>query len=100
MRKRTYNRFDRALTGFTAGFLIPVILFFLVFWFGERDVSFADYIRNMWKLHALVKLMSLCVFTNILVFYGFIRLKYDRAARGVLGATILYAFAVLLSRAF
>jgi len=40
------------------------------------------------------------VFANLLVFMGFIRLKYEQSARGVLGATILYALAVLISKAF
>jgi len=34
------------------------------------------------------------------VFMGFIRIKYDKAARGVLGATIIYGLAIIISRAF
>jgi hypothetical protein len=54
----------------------------------------------MWRLQALIKIFSLCVFTNLAAFWGFLRLKYERAARGVLGATILYAIVVLISKAF
>ncbi|HDR52296.1 MAG TPA: hypothetical protein ENN90_11860 [Mariniphaga anaerophila] len=100
MQRKKRKPLDLPVIGFLAGFLVPVLVFFGVFWFGEKGVSFKNYVKNLWHLQALVKLGSLCVFTNLLVFMGFIRLKYDQSARGVLGATILYALAVLISRAF
>jgi hypothetical protein len=100
MPRRNAKPLDSLAIGFSTGFFVPVLIFLTVYIFGEQDVSFSDYIKNLWKLQALIKLMSLCVFANLLVFMGFIRLKYDRAARGVLGATILYAIAVLISRGF
>lgn len=99
MARRNRKQLDSVVVGFAAGFSVPVLVFFAVYFFGEQDVSFTGYIRNLWRLQALVKLVSLCVFANLLVFMGFIRLKYDRAAQGVLGATILYGLAVLVSRA-
>ena len=38
----------------------------------------------------LSKVMSLSLLMNLLVFFIFIRLKYDLAARSVLGATLVY----------
>ncbi len=100
--KQRKNRqlLNSPLIGFLAGFLLPVLIFLAVYRFGERAVSFSSYVKNLWHLHALVKLGSLCVFANLLIFMGFIRLKYDRSARGVLGATILYALVVLVTRIF
>ncbi|MDX9909349.1 MAG: hypothetical protein RBS23_07790 [Mariniphaga sp.] len=100
MQRRKRKPLDSPGIGFAIGFLLPVVIFFMVYWFGESGVTFKNYVRNLWHLQALIKLGSLCVFANLLVFMGFIRLKYDRSARGVLGATILYAFAVLISRVF
>ncbi len=100
MQRRKRKPLDSPGIGFAIGFLLPVVIFFMVYWFGESVVTFENYVRNLWHLQALIKLGSLCVFANLLVFMGFIRLKYDRSARGVLGATILYAFAVLISRVF
>ena len=100
MQRKKRKPFNSPGIGFLAGFLVPILVFFGVYWFGESDVSFENYMKNLWHLQALVKLGSLCVFANLLVFMGFIRLKYDQSARGVLGATILYALAVLISRAF
>ena len=100
MRRRKHKTFDSATTGFLVGFLVPVVVFFAVYFFGEKGISFKNYVGNLWHLHALVKLGSLCVFANLAIFMGFIRNKYDKAAKGVLSATLIYAFAVLVSRAF
>ena len=100
MQKRKQNPLDKTGIGLLAGFMVPVLLFFAVYFFGESDIEFSNYVKSLWQIHALVKLGSLCVFANLLVFMGFIKLKYDKAAKGVLGATLIYAFAVLVSRAF
>ncbi len=100
MQRRKQNKFDTMGTGFLTGLFLPVIIFFVVFLFSDKGMSLKEYVGNMWQLHALVKLGSLCVFPNVLIFMRFIKLKYDKAARGVLGVTILYAFGVLLTRAF
>ena len=100
MQRGKRNKFDNTAVGFVAGLFLPVIIFLMVFFFSEKGLSFTKYIQNMWQLHALVKLGSLCVFANLAIFMGFIKLKYDKAARGVLAVTLLYAFAVLVSRAF
>ena len=98
-RKKT-KKFDTLRTGFLVGFVVPVIVFFLAYLIGDSDVTFFQHTRSLWKLNAFVKLGSLCVFVNSAVFMGFIKLKYEKTARGILGATIIYALAILISRAF
>lgn len=100
MPRKKRQPFDSYGIGFLLGFLVPLIIFFAVYFFGQQEISFSNYVNNLWHLQALVKLASLCIFSNLLVFMGFIRLKYDQSARGVLGATILYGLAILISRAF
>lgn len=99
MPQTNRNRFDNTLIGFLVGFALPVVVFFVVYLFGNNSVSFTDYMKGLWKLQALIKLGSLCVFLNSAVFMGFIQLKFEKAARGVLGATIIYAIFVMISRA-
>lgn len=100
MQARKKNKFDNTGIGLFVGFLLPLFIFFVVYLFSENDLPFPDYIKGLWRLQSLVKLGSLCVFANSAVFMGFIKLKYDKAARGVLGATLVYALVVLISRAF
>lgn len=99
MQRRKRKKFDNMATGMLTGFLLPLIIFFLVYQFGETNVTFSNYVNSLWHLQALVKLVSLCVFANVAVFFGFLKIKHEQAARGVLGATIVYAFVVLISRA-
>jgi hypothetical protein len=99
MQKRVKKQVYRPITGFFAGFLIPLIIFVAVYFIRETEISFKDYVISLTRLNALIKLGSLCVFANLLVFMGFIRINYDRAARGVLGATIIYAIIILIVKA-
>ncbi|MDX1284617.1 MAG: hypothetical protein R3182_06385 [Draconibacterium sp.] len=99
MQRRKKNKIDNMGIGLVAGFIFPIIIFFIAYLADDNNVSFAQYIKGLWRLQALIKLGSLCVFANVAVFWGFLKLKYEKAARGVLGATILYAFVVLISRA-
>ncbi len=100
MQQRKKNRLDNFTIGALAGFIVPVIIFFAVYLIGESGTSFSNYVGNLMYLQALVKLGSLCVFANSAVFMLFIKMKYDKTARGVLGATILYAIAVMISQVF
>ena len=100
MLRRKTNRLDNVGIGFLIGFLLPVIIFFVVYLIGKKDISIAEYTNSLMQLNVLVKLGSLCVFVNSAVFMGFIKLKFEKTARGVLGATIIYAFVILISLAF
>jgi hypothetical protein len=100
MQKRKTNKLDNVGIGFLVGFLLPVIFFFVVYLVGKNNISFSEYISSLWQLNVLIKLGSLCVFVNSAVFMGFIKLKFEKTARGILGATIIYAFVVLISRVF
>lgn len=98
MQRRSKNKYDTPGVGLITGLVLPVFLFFIVYLVKENTVSFVQYIKGMWHMQALIKLGSLCVFANAAVFWIFLKAKYEKAARGVLGATLLYAFVVLISR--
>ena len=100
MQRRKTNRFDNVGIGFLIGFIVPVIVFFIVYLIGNNEISVSEYIKSLQQLNVLVKLGSLCVFINSAIFMGFIQLKFEKTARGILGMTILYAFVILISRAF
>jgi hypothetical protein len=100
MQRHKTNKLDNIGIGFLMGFLLPVIIFFMVYLFGKNNIAISEYISSLWQLNVFVKLVSLCVFVNSAVFMGFIKLKFEKTARGILGATIIYAFLVLISRAF
>lgn len=100
MQGRRKNRFDNIGIGFLIGFVLPVLVFAFVYIAGKNDISILEYMYSLQQLNVLIKLGSLCVFVNSAVFMGFIHLKFEKTARGILGATIIYAFIILISRAF
>jgi hypothetical protein len=100
MQRRKINKLDNVGIGFFAGFVLPVIVFFVVWLIGKNEMSLSSYTQTLMQLNVLIKLGSLCVFLNSALFMGLINLKFEKTARGVLGATIIYAFVVLISRLF
>ena len=98
MQRRRKNKLDHAGIGLLIGFSVPVLVFFIVYLFSNQNVSLVQYAESLWKIHALIKLGSLCVFVNSIVFMIFIKMKHENTARGILGATMIYAFVVLISK--
>ena len=96
LRKR--NRFDRILTGWLLGTIVPLIIFFITYEVKYSEMEFSVYLRNIWNMKIFLKILSLCVFPNLAFFMVFYRQKYDMAARGVIMATFMYAFLVLIAK--
>ncbi len=96
MRKRKKN--DKMGIGFMAGILLPLVIFVFIHYTRYPDVPLIDYAKDLWEMKVFIKIMSLCVFPNLLVFLLYIRRKKDAAARGVLAATFVYALLVLISQ--
>lgn len=86
--------------GFWPGLLGPLLVFIVVYLVKNEGESLSQFVKGLWAFDVLIKLLSLCVFPNLLMFLFFIRKKYDMAARGVLMATFIYAFVVLFSKLF
>ena len=86
--------------GFWPGLIFPIVVFLLMYVVKSKDLSFLEYLSGLWKFNILLKLLTLCVLPNLLLFLYFFRKRYDMAARGVLMATFVYAFLVIISKAF
>ena len=95
-RKRT--RFDRILTGWLIGTIGPLIIFLITYEVKYSEMDFMIFLRNMWNMKVFLKLLSICVFPNLGFFMLFYRMKYDMAARGIIMATFMYAFIVMIAK--
>ncbi len=90
MRKNNF------LTGFIIGLIAPVfgsIIFYLIF-FGY--IRLDNFINHVMQSSLWVSVLSIGVILNLGIFMLFIKNDFDKAARGVLGATFVYAFIVLI----
>ena len=86
--------------GFSIGIIAPIITLIIYISFileVEIDMAFAEFER----LNTLTHHISLSVFlTNILLFFMNIKTNKEEVAKGILGATIVYAFIVVMIKYF
>lgn len=87
-----YKRFDHIAIGFILGLFMPVIGLFLYYMFTYRfQTSFRGFLEYFSKLHIIVASMSLATYvSNLPLFFLFIWREYNRSARGVMFATVVY----------
>jgi hypothetical protein len=84
--------------GFGTGVLIPVIALTIYYFARYSDLSLVDFYKVYKNLGILTHIISLSVLPDLLVFFLFIRQNWLKSARGVLAATFLFTFVVLLIR--
>ena len=86
--------------GFSIGIIAPIISLIIYISFileVEIDIAFAEFER----LNTLTHHISLSVFlTNILLFFMNLKTNKEDVAKGILGATIVYAFIVVIIKFF
>lgn len=88
------ERFNNAIAGAVSGLLLPVIAFMIFFLSTRKGMSLTHYFHKMEDANNITEIMSVAVFTNIIIFLLFNRLDMLRASRGVLGITIAWALLV------
>ncbi len=91
---------DRLWIGITLGFVLPLLIFYLYYLLKFNDIEFISYLLAMHEYRLLFKVMSLCVLTDLPLFYLFLQLKWMKAARGVVMSCFSFAFMVLGYRIF
>ncbi len=93
-------RYNNDLTGVVAGVLMPLAGFIIFFLLTRHGMSLTDFIRRVGETGKVSEVMSVSVFANVVAFLIFNRLDMLRAARGVLGITLAWAFAVFAIKLF
>jgi hypothetical protein len=89
------KKYDRMLVGLAGGLLTPVLVFAAYFTIHDPKLNLIDVLLRLNESGVLSHYLSLCAIANLLLFFLFLRIDAERAARGVLGATLIYAFTVL-----
>ncbi len=92
------KKFDSARLGFGIGVLLPVLILIVTYFVREPGIGFLTFFKAMVMHHILSKMLSLCVYPNLLPFFIFIWTDRLQGARGVLGATIVLAILVFFSQ--
>jgi hypothetical protein len=87
---------DNVITGLISGLLAPLLAFGVYAKNKFPQVELSTIFQHVKGLGILSAMISLSVFINLLVFFLFIWSKADRSAKGVLAATFVYAFTVVI----
>lgn len=89
------KKFDTVLSGLVPALVIP-FLTLLGFWIVKSDSTLMDFLVQFQQLKMLSKTVSLATIPNLLLFFLFIWTNRNFSARGVIFATLLLAFVMLI----
>tara|TARA_R110001606_G_scaffold144734_4_gene284118 strand:+ start:808 stop:1092 length:285 start_codon:yes stop_codon:yes gene_type:complete len=93
------NTKKEILIGFIVGIIanaIGTLLYILIF----SELSIAETYKAAVAQEHIGSLLALGAILNLIAFFGFLKIKRDHRAKGVLIATILTAFVILYYKVF
>jgi hypothetical protein len=97
---RNLQKYDNLIAGLISGMFFPLIVGLGIWVFTSHGKSIIAYLEKISEANIVTHAISICVFPNVLIFLLFLRFDMLRAARGVLGMTILYAALVFALKLF
>jgi len=100
MGQSRQKRLDKLSNGIAGGILLPLTFLLIIYLFRYSKIPFSQFIYSLSEMKILIKLLSLGVFFNLLLFFYFYRKGMDKAAKGVIAATFIYGLLALVSRFF
>ena len=89
------KKFDTLLTGLLPALVLPVLTM-LVFWLVKSDRGLLEFLTRFQQMKMLSKVVSLAAIPNLLLFFVFIWTNRNFSARGVIFATFLLAFIMVI----
>ncbi|MEN8228822.1 MAG: hypothetical protein ABFS38_11770 [Bacteroidota bacterium] len=92
---KSEKRFDNVIYGLIPGIVLPVLTL-IVFWFVRFDGGYFEFLDQFQRYGMLSKVLSLCTIPNLLLFFLFIWSNRSFSARGVIFATLVIAFVMLV----
>jgi hypothetical protein len=91
------NKFkDNIYTGLLCGIVAPALAFIIYAKVKQPEHALAEVINEFIRLRIVTVALSFAAFVNLLAFFAFIWAKADKSAKGVLVATVLYFFFVII----
>jgi hypothetical protein len=89
------SKYDKRWFGFVLGLVIPFVAIAL-FYLYNNSHTIDLFWRQIVSVNILSRVISLCGVPNLLTFFVFMKKDMLKAAYGVIGATFVYAFVVLI----
>lgn len=89
---------DKFWIGLAFGIVLPLLVMFIFYLSSYAYLTLPDFLRKMVFQAIIFKLLSLCAVINLGTFFFFYQTKNDKAARGVIFATLIFAFVVMINQ--
>jgi hypothetical protein len=88
------GKFDKLITGFISGLVLPFITVTIIFLFAKGDPDLQTWFKKIAAADIITHIITLSVFPNIFIFLLFNHFDMMKASKGVLGITIAWAVVV------
>ena len=89
MEKINFQKFNTLATGIIAGLVLPIIVYFIMYFSKVQDVRFTLFSNRLVIGNIIPVLISHCVLPNLILFFIFNGLNWTLAMKGVLGTTVV-----------
>ncbi|MBR9833091.1 hypothetical protein [Acidiluteibacter ferrifornacis] len=90
------DKLDTILFGIIVGLILPLLVLGGFYLSTYAYLQVPDFLRKLAFAETMVKILSLCAISNMGIFFLFYYKEMDKAARGVVFSTFLYAFGVVV----
>jgi hypothetical protein len=92
---KTRKRFDTLLSGLIPGIVLPLVAL-VVIWAIQSEEGLFEFLNTFQHRNVLSKIISLAALPNLLLFFLFLWTDRTFSARGVIFATLVLAFVMLV----
>lgn len=90
---------DNLQLGLLLGFVLPLLVFLLIYLFRFNDAEFADFLQTFITQKGLITFFGVwCLVSNIALFTYYVNTNKDRTAKGVFAITLFYGIGILLAK--
>ena len=83
------QKLNTLTTGIISGLVMPVIVYFFLYYTKIQDVSVTLFSNNLVIGNIIPIIISHCLLPNLLLFFVFNGLNWMQASKGVLGTTVV-----------
>ena len=88
------KKFDTLVTGIISGLVLPVIVYFILYYAKIQDVRFTVFSHHLVIANIIPVIISHCILPNFLLFFAFNGLNWMQASKGILGITVVLTIAI------
>ena len=92
------KKLDKVGWGAFLGILLPAVALYIFYKIRYDNLGITEFLKSFHEMGILTHVISLSVIPNLILFFLFIQKNYLKGGRGVLLATFLFAFLVLIIR--